>query len=137
MAASDCLCSGFNTSASGLPVPTTIATGNWGCGVFDGDVALKSLIQLLACSESEKVMRYYPWDVCHSTVSCLCSGLHWLKSTIATTASPNIVLPQVARICDVVPFGIPLFLTPVGRKSADSTTSHGSSDARERSHCRY
>uniref|UniRef100_A0A7S4CI82 PARG catalytic Macro domain-containing protein n=1 Tax=Eutreptiella gymnastica TaxID=73025 RepID=A0A7S4CI82_9EUGL len=53
---------GFNTSASGLPVPTTIATGNWGCGVFDGDVALKSLIQLLACSESEKVMRYYPWD---------------------------------------------------------------------------
>lgn len=28
-----------------------IATGNWGCGVFNGDLQLKAAIQIVAASE--------------------------------------------------------------------------------------
>lgn len=36
----------------------TVATGNWGCGVFKGDVQLKFLLQWIACSVSMKKMVY-------------------------------------------------------------------------------
>ena len=36
-----------------------VATGNWGCGAFGGDVRLKFLIQLLAASENERDMAYF------------------------------------------------------------------------------
>lgn len=39
-----------------LPV---IATGNWGCGVYNGDVYLKTLIQILAASEMERNIKYF------------------------------------------------------------------------------
>ncbi|TPV93560.1 MAG: hypothetical protein B7733_19990 [Myxococcales bacterium FL481] len=42
--------------------PTDIATGNWGCGAFGGDVRLKSLIQWLAASRSGKQLHYFPFD---------------------------------------------------------------------------
>ncbi|GMS96850.1 hypothetical protein PENTCL1PPCAC_19025, partial [Pristionchus entomophagus] len=35
-----------------------IATGNWGCGVFNGDKELKSLIQLIAASKAGRPMIY-------------------------------------------------------------------------------
>jgi poly(ADP-ribose) glycohydrolase len=43
-------------------VPLNVATGNWGCGVFEGDAELKSLIQWMAISRSGKVMHYFPWS---------------------------------------------------------------------------
>eukprot|EP00002_Diphylleia_rotans_P037108 TRINITY_DN8264_c0_g1_i1.p1 TRINITY_DN8264_c0_g1~~TRINITY_DN8264_c0_g1_i1.p1 ORF type:complete len:584 (-),score=128.39 TRINITY_DN8264_c0_g1_i1:143-1894(-) len=42
-----------------FPEYSEVATGNWGCGVFGGDVRLKFVIQLLACSEAEKNMVYF------------------------------------------------------------------------------
>ncbi len=42
---------GFNNNYS-------IATGNWGCGVFNGNTELKFLIQLLAASLNKKEMNY-------------------------------------------------------------------------------
>ena len=49
---------GFN----GSDLPYEVATGNWGCGAFGGDVELKSLIQWLAICRAGKVMHYFPWD---------------------------------------------------------------------------
>ena len=36
-------------------------TGNWGCGVFNGDIRLKFIIQWIACSLSGKKMTYVPF----------------------------------------------------------------------------
>lgn len=38
---------------------SAVATGNWGCGAFGGDIELKSLIQLLAAAESGRAVAYY------------------------------------------------------------------------------
>ena len=45
--------------------PSSVATGNWGCGVFGGDVALKILIQWMAASRAGKSVVYYPFDDQH------------------------------------------------------------------------
>uniref|UniRef100_A0A1I8EXP4 poly(ADP-ribose) glycohydrolase n=1 Tax=Wuchereria bancrofti TaxID=6293 RepID=A0A1I8EXP4_WUCBA len=36
-----------------------VATGNWGCGVFGGDLHLKSLIQLMASSAQKRCLCYF------------------------------------------------------------------------------
>ena len=36
-----------------------IATGNWGCGAFGGDVQIKSVLQWLAASRFQRRLRYY------------------------------------------------------------------------------
>jgi poly(ADP-ribose) glycohydrolase len=37
-----------------------VATGNWGCGAFGGDVPIKSMLQWLAASEAGwPVVKYY------------------------------------------------------------------------------
>ncbi|KAJ3282160.1 hypothetical protein HDU79_010147 [Rhizoclosmatium sp. JEL0117] len=36
-----------------------IATGNWGCGAFNGDVELKLLIQLMAAAATRRDLRYF------------------------------------------------------------------------------
>ena len=41
---------------------STIATGNWGCGVFRGDRQLKSVIQILSASLSNKSLVYYSFS---------------------------------------------------------------------------
>jgi poly(ADP-ribose) glycohydrolase len=46
---------GFARDARMLPV----ATGNWGCGVFGGDPALKGVLQWLAASAEGRAVRYY------------------------------------------------------------------------------
>ncbi|KAH7640452.1 hypothetical protein HUG17_7919 [Dermatophagoides farinae] len=40
----------------------TITTGNWGCGVYNGDVKLKTLIQIIAASESKRNLMYFTFD---------------------------------------------------------------------------
>lgn len=39
----------------------SVATGNWGCGVFRGDVQLKFLLQWIACSVLGKKIIYCPF----------------------------------------------------------------------------
>lgn len=39
-----------------------IATGNWGCGAFNGDVELKFLIQWVVCSMLNIEMHYFPFS---------------------------------------------------------------------------
>jgi poly(ADP-ribose) glycohydrolase len=49
---------GFNGSAQISPY-CSVATGNWGCGAFQGDVQLKALIQLMAAAEANRNISYY------------------------------------------------------------------------------
>ena len=53
------------TSAEG-PLPeiapgAPVATGNWGCGVFNGHAQLKAVLQWLAVAEAGRPMHYYPF----------------------------------------------------------------------------
>ena len=36
-----------------------VATGNWGCGAFGGDVRLKALLQLMAAAVSGRDVVYF------------------------------------------------------------------------------
>lgn len=45
-----------------LPDQVSICTGNWGCGVFGGDVELKFLLQFCVCRLLNLPMRYFPFD---------------------------------------------------------------------------
>lgn len=49
-------------SVSALDSVEHVAGGNWGCGVFCGDVELKFLIQWLACHLCHKVLHFFPYD---------------------------------------------------------------------------
>jgi len=40
----------------------TVATGNWGCGVYGGHTDLKALLQWMAASEAGVSMRYFPFN---------------------------------------------------------------------------
>ena len=42
-----------------------VATGQWGCGVFGGDVEFKSLIQWAAASSSGRCIEYFPFGLAH------------------------------------------------------------------------
>ena len=50
------------TERAGCSPPTTLATGNWGAGAFEGDGRLKALIQWAAASEAGLDMHYFPFD---------------------------------------------------------------------------
>ncbi|GBP58887.1 Poly(ADP-ribose) glycohydrolase [Eumeta japonica] len=39
-----------------------VATGNWGCGAFGGSPHLKSLLQIMACTEARRPIAYYTFD---------------------------------------------------------------------------
>lgn len=43
----------LNTPAPG------VATGNWGCGAFNGSKHLKSIIQLMACCANNRPLVYF------------------------------------------------------------------------------
>ncbi|XP_017776989.1 PREDICTED: poly(ADP-ribose) glycohydrolase-like isoform X2 [Nicrophorus vespilloides] len=51
---------GFHSRLTGSI--SAVATGNWGCGAFGGNVHLKFLIQLMACSASNRDMVYYTFS---------------------------------------------------------------------------
>lgn len=36
-----------------------VATGNWGCGAFNGDKSLKALLQLMVCCVARRPLVYY------------------------------------------------------------------------------
>jgi len=45
-----------------------VATGNWGCGAFGGDVRLKALLQIMAAAEAKRPVCYFTFgdrDLCH------------------------------------------------------------------------
>jgi len=46
---------------SSIPEDKKIITGNWGCGVFKGNVQLKLIIQWIAASLAGKDMTYCPY----------------------------------------------------------------------------
>lgn len=39
--------------------PPPIASGNWGCGAFNGDTTLKSLLQLMVCCVTNRPLVYF------------------------------------------------------------------------------
>eukprot|EP01083_Nonionella_stella_P215738 776197_1 len=60
--------SAFSIPPSDLPLVMdeygyySVATGNWGCGAFNGDIQLKFMIQWIAASLLYRGMAYFPFD---------------------------------------------------------------------------
>ncbi|KAK7068881.1 hypothetical protein SK128_013592 [Halocaridina rubra] len=50
---------GFRVLRGNKGVPVAVATGNWGCGAFNGNSRLKSLIQLAACGYVGRDVAYF------------------------------------------------------------------------------
>jgi len=48
--------------AAAASEPCTVATGNWGCGAFGGDPAVKFLVQLMAASHAQRPLFYFTFD---------------------------------------------------------------------------
>ena len=57
---------GFTHTVSGDDAKTQtftpVATGNWGCGAYNGDKRLKTLIQWLAASRAGREVKYYTFS---------------------------------------------------------------------------
>ena len=49
---------GFSSQSSGGQL-SAVATGNWGCGAFGGDIYLKALLQLMAAAKAGRDMVYF------------------------------------------------------------------------------
>ncbi|UJR36602.1 hypothetical protein I4U23_029322 [Adineta vaga] len=64
---------------------TAIATGNWGCGAFNGDRQLKAIIQLMAASEARASLIYAAFGD-KNTVDSLYMVYDYLKGQKATVA---------------------------------------------------
>ncbi|XP_060712577.1 poly(ADP-ribose) glycohydrolase-like isoform X2 [Hemiscyllium ocellatum] len=52
---------GFSNAHRVVPAwqNTPVATGNWGCGAFQGDAKLKALIQIMAAAQAERDVIYF------------------------------------------------------------------------------
>ncbi|CAL8071541.1 unnamed protein product [Calicophoron daubneyi] len=57
--------------APGRKLPSVVATGNWGCGAFRGNVYLKALLQMMACVQAGKSLAYFTFGD-----ETLCSRLY-------------------------------------------------------------
>eukprot|EP00760_Papus_ankaliazontas_P025981 PhM_4_TR2965/c0_g1_i1/m.58695/K07759/PARG; poly(ADP-ribose) glycohydrolase len=81
--------------------PALVATGNWGCGVFGGDVQLKALLQLCAASEAARRVQYHTFG--NSTLATT------LQHVWATARSQGLsvgdVYSSVATYVDVLEAG--------------------------------
>jgi poly(ADP-ribose) glycohydrolase len=51
----------FAADAPGVAPGGAVATGNWGCGAFRGDLPLKALLQWCAASRAGRDVEYYPF----------------------------------------------------------------------------
>jgi poly(ADP-ribose) glycohydrolase len=59
---------GFKQDNEYQSVNQKIATGNWGCGAFNGDIQLKFLIQLMAAAECKRDLIYFTFgneEICN------------------------------------------------------------------------
>eukprot|EP00823_Brevimastigomonas_motovehiculus_P002275 TRINITY_DN1421_c4_g1_i1.p1 TRINITY_DN1421_c4_g1~~TRINITY_DN1421_c4_g1_i1.p1 ORF type:complete len:597 (+),score=153.90 TRINITY_DN1421_c4_g1_i1:633-2423(+) len=54
--------SSSSASVSVSNIFSTVSTGNWGCGAFNGDIPLKSILQWIAVSLCGKSMRYFSFQ---------------------------------------------------------------------------
>ncbi|KAJ3414730.1 hypothetical protein HDV05_006167 [Chytridiales sp. JEL 0842] len=74
-------------SCSANPIP--IATGNWGCGAFQGDLGLKALIQIMAASAAQRDLLYFTFGnrkfaaELYETVQLLCDARVTIGRSIA------------------------------------------------------
>eukprot|EP00124_Ichthyophonus_hoferi_P002216 Ihof_evm5s142 gene=Ihof_evmTU5s142 len=58
------------------PLPA-VATGNWGCGAFGGDLQLKAVLQMMAAGQAGRDMVYFTFGD-----KALCKGLQDLHATL-------------------------------------------------------
>eukprot|EP00118_Oscarella_pearsei_P008777 m.46863 g.46863 ORF g.46863 m.46863 type:complete len:618 (+) comp33742_c0_seq2:56-1909(+) len=79
---------GFLSTVENPSLSPAVATGNWGCGAFGGDLHLKALIQLMAATQASRDVLYITFgekkfckdlDEFHNflTKSCLTVGDIW------------------------------------------------------------
>jgi poly(ADP-ribose) glycohydrolase len=92
-------CVGYCASVS-ITGKIDVATGNWGCGVFGGNVRLKFLVQWLAASLAGRNLRYYTFgdERLAGVLKDMCERIgHWdthqLYVYLSERASPKMEMP--------------------------------------------
>ncbi|CAB3369765.1 Hypothetical predicted protein [Cloeon dipterum] len=84
-------CVGF----SNCPAQMNIATGNWGCGAFGGDIELKMCIQWLAATYAGKELYYFGYSD-----KLLCKAYDDLLSSFNFLTLGE-VYKQIVSLCDM------------------------------------
>uniref|UniRef100_H3BAA5 poly(ADP-ribose) glycohydrolase n=1 Tax=Latimeria chalumnae TaxID=7897 RepID=H3BAA5_LATCH len=77
---------------------SAVATGNWGCGAFNGDYQFKALIQILAASEAGRDVAYFTFG--NSQIMWQVYEMHSLLTKKNTTVGNLYSLLQ--KYCDEV-----------------------------------
>ena len=72
-------------------VYSTIATGNWGCGAFKGDIALKAMIQWIAGSLNNKSLIYCAFNRPEANL---------LKKIVPILLSKNYTTNKLVKLID-------------------------------------
>lgn len=71
---------------SPTPSPVAVATGKWGCGAFNGDPQLKTIIQLLAASHAGRDLALFTFgDVpCLNDILSIYESIREMKISKST-----------------------------------------------------
>jgi poly(ADP-ribose) glycohydrolase len=89
----------------------SVATGNWGCGAFEGNIHVKFLIQWCAVSVSGRLMKYYTFEKEQAStgemMKALAQGLTAKKVTVGDLWQIMEKLGEIANgegdQCNVIP----------------------------------
>jgi len=88
---------GFSSSAQSLPeVVEYIATGNWGCGAFGGNRALKFFEQLMAATAAGRGLDYYLFEAKNKEIE--------YQETFDALVSNHVTVGDLFQLVVALPF---------------------------------
>eukprot|EP01103_Thecamoeba_quadrilineata_P002904 TRINITY_DN12752_c0_g1_i1.p1 TRINITY_DN12752_c0_g1~~TRINITY_DN12752_c0_g1_i1.p1 ORF type:complete len:464 (-),score=68.56 TRINITY_DN12752_c0_g1_i1:136-1527(-) len=89
---------GFDKPKECLEEHERIATGNWGCGAFGGNLQLKSLIQWLAASKANRPLSYYTFGQIDMDGKLFSENLKTLKDLLSNRKGNPVTVGTLSKL---------------------------------------